>query len=50
LLFIKEIVHEFAKIGVEEELAMGYMTAEEFDFEDEEEDEESEGQGLPGTS
>jgi hypothetical protein len=40
----------FAIKGVEEEIAMGYMTEEESDFEVKEEDKEPEGQGLPSTS
>jgi len=49
-VFLKRIVDDYARRGVEEEIAMGYMTEEESDSEDQEEDKELESQGLPGTS
>lgn len=50
MAFVKGIVDEFARRGVEEEIARGCMTYEESDFEVEEEDKEHEDQGLPSTS
>jgi len=49
-IFLKGVVDEQARRGVEEEQTRGYLPDEDSDFEDQEEDKEPEGQGIPSTS
>jgi len=51
-LLLKRIVDDYAIRGFEEEIAIGHMTEEEYDYEVEEEDEikEPEGKGISSTS
>lgn len=50
LIFIKGMVDDYARRGVEEEEARRYLLDKDSDFEEEDEDNEPEGRGLTSTS